>query len=64
MFLQALFDFVIVAFAIFMIVKLGNSVRRKRGEAGCTGGTAAARGAVGGDPRSAEAPLIQPQEAQ
>jgi large conductance mechanosensitive channel len=28
-FLQALFDFIIVAFAIFMIVKLINSVRRK-----------------------------------
>jgi large conductance mechanosensitive channel len=28
-FLQALFDFVIVAFAIFMIVKLINRVRRK-----------------------------------
>ena len=28
-FLQALYDFIIVAFAIFMIVKLINSVRRK-----------------------------------
>ena len=28
-FLQALFDFIIVAFAIFMIVKLINKVRRK-----------------------------------
>jgi large conductance mechanosensitive channel len=28
-FLQALFDFIIVAFAIFMIVKLINRVRRK-----------------------------------
>jgi large conductance mechanosensitive channel len=28
-FLQALFDFIIVAFAIFMIVKLINRLRRK-----------------------------------
>ena len=32
-FLQALFDFIIVAFAIFMLVKLINRLRRKQEEA-------------------------------
>jgi len=35
-FLQALFDFIIVAFAIFMIVKGANSLKQKQAEAPAT----------------------------
>ena len=54
-FLQALFDFIIVAFAIFMIVKLHQQrAPQGRGEAGRARRSAAAGSAAGRDPRSAE----------
>ena len=55
-FLQALFDFIIVAFAIFMIVKGINRLRRKEEAKPAAPARAAAAGSVAGrDPRSAEA---------
>ena len=54
-FLQALFDFIIVAFAIFMIVKLINRVRRKEeAKPAAAGRSAAAGSAAGRDPGSVE----------
>ena len=53
-FLQTLFDFIIVAFAIFMIVKLINRAPQGRGEAGRAARSAAAGSAAGRDPGSVE----------
>ena len=58
-FLQAVFDFAIVAFVIFLAVKGINRLKREEPAAPAAAGAAAAGGPAGGNPRPAQAQVAR-----